>query len=148
MYWQSGKNLLSSNISSRCPHNMENFGPLAAEIGPVVWGAPANFNEFRILAALLHGTPAVGVSRTLRCWAPIFDRAAITLGIGPHSSLLLLFYVHNCTIYMLSFTLSKLRRPLCQRLINTKRNGWTFLAWSYLAPSKFENAQVARPSTW
>jgi len=32
------KNLLSSNISSTCPHNMANFGPLAAEIGPVVWG--------------------------------------------------------------------------------------------------------------
>jgi len=26
-----GKNLLSSNISSRCLHNMVNFGPLAAE---------------------------------------------------------------------------------------------------------------------
>jgi len=30
------KNLLSSNISSIYPHNMVNFGPLAAEIGPVV----------------------------------------------------------------------------------------------------------------
>jgi len=60
------KNLLSSNISSRCPHNMVNFGPLAAEIGPVVWGTPANLNEFRVLAALLHGTPVVGVSQTLR----------------------------------------------------------------------------------
>jgi len=29
------KNMLSSNISFRCPHNMVNFGPLAAEIGPV-----------------------------------------------------------------------------------------------------------------
>ena len=28
-----GKKLLSSNISSRCPHNMVNFGLLAAEIG-------------------------------------------------------------------------------------------------------------------
>jgi len=46
---------------------MVNFGPLAAEIGPVVWGTPANFNRFRILAALLHGTPAVDVSQTLRC---------------------------------------------------------------------------------
>jgi len=35
---------------------MVNFGPLAAEIDPVVWGTPANFNGFRILAALLHGT--------------------------------------------------------------------------------------------
>jgi len=49
------KNLLSSNMSCTCPHNMVNFGPLAAEIDPVVWGAPANFNGFRVLAALLHG---------------------------------------------------------------------------------------------
>jgi len=102
---------------------MVNFGPLAAEIGPVVWDTPANFNGFhvwqrycsdvaqpkptklctvfgrylgwyttyifggscpipefcqvhnspciqvlpsRILAASLHGTPAAGVSQTLR----------------------------------------------------------------------------------
>jgi len=49
------KNLLSSNMSSTCPHNMANFGSLAAEIDPVVWGTPANFNGFRDLAALLHG---------------------------------------------------------------------------------------------
>ena len=42
-------------MSSRCPHNMVNFGPLAAEIDPVVRGTPANFNWFRVLAALLHG---------------------------------------------------------------------------------------------
>ena len=45
---------------------MVNFGTLAAEIGPVVWGTPANFNGFRVLAALLHGTVVVGVSQTLR----------------------------------------------------------------------------------
>jgi len=45
---------------------MANLGPLAAEIGPVVWGTPANFNTFRILAPLLHGTLVVGVSQTLR----------------------------------------------------------------------------------
>jgi len=60
------KNLLSSNISSRCPHNMVNFSLLAAEIGQVVWGTPANFNGFRVLAALLHGSQVVGVSQTLR----------------------------------------------------------------------------------
>ena len=46
--------------------NMVNFGPLAAEIDPVVWGTPANFNGFGVLAALLHGTPVLGVSQTLR----------------------------------------------------------------------------------
>jgi len=34
------KDLLSSNISTTYAHNMVNFGPLAAEIGPVAWGAP------------------------------------------------------------------------------------------------------------
>jgi len=59
------KNLLSSSISSRCPHNMVNFGLRAAEIDPVVWGTPANFNGFRILAVLLHGSQVVSVSQTL-----------------------------------------------------------------------------------
>jgi len=44
----------------------KHFGPLAAEIGTVVWGTPAKFNGFRFLAALLCGTPAVGVSQSLR----------------------------------------------------------------------------------
>jgi len=140
---------------------MVNFGLLTAEIGLPVWGTPANFNGFRvlalllqrrrsleanqtlhdlwsspglvhyiyifgafapdrilprakfilrlcvqvlrscILAALLHGTPAVGLSQTLRHGTrngitelsqsvpPTFGWAAITLGIGTHSSLTL-----------------------------------------------------------
>ena len=47
-------------MSSICPHNMVNFGPLATEIGSVVWGTPANFNWFRVLAALLHGIYSSG----------------------------------------------------------------------------------------
>jgi len=45
---------------------MANFGPLAAEIGSGVWGTPANFNGFRILAGLLHATLVVGISQTFR----------------------------------------------------------------------------------
>ena len=58
------KNLLSSNIFPTCLHNMVNFGPLAAEILSLVWSTPCNFNRFRVLAALLHGTVVVGVSQT------------------------------------------------------------------------------------
>jgi len=47
-------------------HDMVNFGLLATEIDPVVWGTPANFNGFRVLAALLHGSQVVSVSQTLR----------------------------------------------------------------------------------
>jgi len=60
------KNLLNSNISSTCPYNMMNFGLLTTEIGSGDWGTPANFNGFRVLAALLHGTLVLGVSQTLR----------------------------------------------------------------------------------
>jgi len=55
------KSLLNSNTSPTCPHNTVNFDPLAAEIGSLVWGTPANFNGFRVLAALLHGILVVGV---------------------------------------------------------------------------------------
>jgi len=85
-----------------CPHNMVNFGLLAAEICWRVWGTPANFNGFRVLAALLHGTLVVGVSQTLRRWTegapPILGRAAITLGIGPHSSVFL-----NCWVLVMGW---------------------------------------------
>jgi len=47
-------------------NNTLNFGPLAAEIDPVVWDTPANSNGFHVLAALLHSTPILGVSQTLR----------------------------------------------------------------------------------
>jgi len=77
--------MLSSNMSSRCPHNMVNFGPLTAEIGSGVWGTPATFNGFCVLAALLHVEQRA---------PPMLGRATITLGIGPHSSL---FSLVTCT---------------------------------------------------
>jgi len=68
-----------------------NFGPLAADIGLPLWGTPANFNGFRHLAALLHGSQVVSVSQTCgieQRALPMFGRATITLGIGAHSSFL------------------------------------------------------------
>ena len=60
LYRQSEKN--SAAISPPdVPIIWLTYGLLTAEIGLVVWGTPANFNGFRVLAALLHGTPAVGV---------------------------------------------------------------------------------------
>ena len=135
---------------------MVNFGPLAAEIGSGVWGTPANFNGFLVLASLLqrrrsaeanqtmHGVwpspgpvhyicifsgscpdgilpgakftlrPSVAFSYTGSVTAlhsssgrepncivekrvpPIFGRAAITLGIGPHSSC---FFSYGCSLF-------------------------------------------------
>jgi len=49
-----GKKLLNSNTSSTCLHNMANFSPLTAHVSSGVLGTPANFNGFRVLAALLQ----------------------------------------------------------------------------------------------
>jgi len=60
-----GKKLVKQQYVLYMPHNMVNFGPLVAEIISLVWGIPGNFNGFRILAALLHGTLIMGVSQTV-----------------------------------------------------------------------------------
>jgi len=65
-YIDNRKRLLNSNTSPTCPYNLVNFGLLAAEIVSLVWGTPANFNGFRIFAALLHGILVVGVIEALR----------------------------------------------------------------------------------
>jgi len=59
------KKLLNSNIYPTCPYKVVNFDSLSAKIS-LFWGTPANFNEFRVLAALLHGSLVVSVSQTLR----------------------------------------------------------------------------------
>jgi len=53
------------------------------------------------LAALLHGSQVVSVSQTLRVEQrapPMFGRATIRLGIGPHSS-----YTYFCVILCVLF---------------------------------------------
>jgi len=61
-----GKKLVKQQYLHHMSIQMANFGLLAAEIVSLVWGTPANFNWFRFLTALLHGTLVVGVSQTLR----------------------------------------------------------------------------------
>jgi len=63
-----GKKLVKQQYVLHMSHNMVNFGPLAAEISLPVWGTPANFNGFHVLAALLHCSQVVSVSQTLRHW--------------------------------------------------------------------------------
>jgi len=85
------KKLVNSNVSPTCPHNMVSFGLLAAEICWRVWGTPANFNVFHILAELPHGTLVVGVSQTLRRWT---DGATYIRQDGHHVGHWPTFLVH------------------------------------------------------
>jgi len=58
-----------------------------------VWGTPANFNRFRVLAASLHGTPVLGVSQTLRHWT---EGATYIRQGGHHVGHWPTFYLHLC----------------------------------------------------
>ena len=80
------ENLLSSNESSTCPHNMVNFGLLATEIGLPVWGTWANFNGFSDLPALLqlHGSQVVSISQTLRHTLQHWTEGATCVRQGDH----------------------------------------------------------------
>jgi len=61
-----GKKLVNSNIFSSCSSNMVIFGLLTADIGSLVWGTPANFNEFRVLASLLQRRCSPEANQTLQ----------------------------------------------------------------------------------
>jgi len=65
MYRQSEKKPVKQQYLPHMYHNMANFGPLTAEIGLLVWGTPANFNGFRILASLLKRRRSTEANKTL-----------------------------------------------------------------------------------
>jgi len=55
MYRQSEKNLVKQQYLLHMSPQYGELNPRAAEIVSGVWGTPATFNGFRVLAALLHG---------------------------------------------------------------------------------------------
>jgi len=61
-----GKKLVKQQYLLHMSSRYGELSPLAAEIILLVWGTLGNFNGFRVLAALLHGTLVVGVNQTLR----------------------------------------------------------------------------------
>jgi len=60
------KSIKHQYLLCTCPHNTVNFGRLTAEICWQVWGIPANFNRFRVFAALMHGTLVAGVNQAMQ----------------------------------------------------------------------------------
>jgi len=80
MYRQSGKNLLNSNVSSTCLHNMVNFSPLAAEICWRVCNFVALLQISTGFASWQHYRTALWASAKLRRWT----EGATYIGQGGH----------------------------------------------------------------
>ena len=59
------KKLVKQRYLPTCPHNMANVSPLAAEISSLVWGTPADFIGFRVLASLLQRRRSTEANQTL-----------------------------------------------------------------------------------
>ena len=98
-----GKHLLNSRISSTCSHNMVNVGPLAAEISSRVWGTPAHFNRFHVLALLLQRRHSPEANQTLHdlCPCPGLLHYIHFRGLLPPNGI---FQVHNlCPHLVLSY---------------------------------------------
>jgi len=94
-----GKHLLNSIVSSTRSCNMVHFGPLTAEISWRLWGTPANFNGFRVLALLLHRHRSADVNQTLY---DVWTSAGIVHYTGLH---FLAFLLCNGTLPGAKFTL-------------------------------------------
>ena len=101
---------------------MVNFGLLTAEICWRVCGTTANFNGFRVLAALLHSTLVVGVSQTLRCWT---EGATYTVSHKKWSQLIFVCNFVKSTDFNAVFTI----------VINDERYMW----WYKLRPPHLIN---------
>jgi len=110
--------LLNSNAYPTCPDNMVNFGPLAAEISWRVWGTTGNFNGFRFLAALLHGTLVVGVSQTAA-----LNRGCLLYSAG-RPSRWALAHIYSCQYSSCSWTILHPFRPLASKRLHQGRNQW------------------------
>ena len=80
-----GKKLANQQYLLQMSSQYGELGPLAAEIGPVVWGTQCQFQRVSRLGSI---TARHSSSRRQPNFAatPVFGRATITLGICPHSS--------------------------------------------------------------
>jgi len=156
MYRQSERNLLNSNISYTCPHNMVNFGPLAAEINWWVCGTPAYLNGYRVLASLLQRRCSTEVNRTLHDVWPSAGLVYYIYIFGGCCPLTEFYQVQN------SLCVQVLRSPIfgsvTARHWNSGRQlnfaAW-YKEWNYgtFAPHHFQQRALApifrgRPSRW
>ena len=117
------KNLLSSNTSSTCPRNKMNFGPLTVEIGSVVWGIPKismGFPSWQHYCTALQQWASANFCGIEPRAPPIFGRAAITLGIGPHSSWDCVI-VYLCMCVLLLCQIYVVSSVLCQEIGQKER---------------------------
>jgi len=91
----------------------------AAEIGLPVWGTPANFNGFRVLASFLHWRRSTDINQTLH---------DVSLSSG-----LVHYYIHFWGLLPLT-KFCRVQNSLCVQVLRSRRtlSGYTFAIEAYI----------------
>ena len=147
MYRQSEKNLLSSNISSTCPHNMVNFGLLVAEIYWQVCGTPVTFNGFCVLTSLLQRRRSSEANQTLHDVWPSHGlvRYICILGALPPDGILpgAVFTLRPSLAF--SYSGSVTARHYSSKLCGVVQG---MELWNFRRGRQLCSASAGRPSRW
>ena len=126
-YTDNRKKLLNINTSPTCLYSMVNFGPVTAEVCWRVWGTPANFNGFRVLASLLHQRRSVEVNITLQDVWPSPGLVVGTLhNFGGCCPLTEFCQLQN------SLCVQVLRSPVLAALVPIQRASAWYTEWNYV----------------
>jgi len=97
MYRQSEKNLLNSNTSSTCPHNMVNFGPLRLWLVKE-FGHPSKFQRVSRLAFVTAPMSLTGGQPNCRMFGPLLGWYTIYTFLGA----LTRWHFARCKIHFMS----------------------------------------------
>ena len=147
--------LLNSSISfARC-HNTTNVGPLAAEIGSGVWGTPASFSEFCVLAFYCSDIVQLRPTKLCTMFGRLLHWYTIYTLFGGFCLLMEFCQVQT------SLCVQVLRSPILAALLHDSRPvgvSQTFTAWNKewnygtFAPRHFQQTVPPRfrglPSHW
>ena len=114
-------------VIQQCLHLSSQYGEVMAEIGLPVWGIPANFNGFRVLASLLQRRRSSEANQTLHNVWPSPEQVHYTYTFGESWTLTELCQVQN------SLCVQVLRFPILAALMHdthsSNRRQPNFATW-------------------
>jgi len=102
-------------VIQQCLHLSSQYGEVMAEIGLPVWGTPANFNGFRVLASLLQRRRSSEANQTLHNVWPSPEQVHYTYIFGESCTLTELCQVQN------SLCVQVLHSPILAALLHDTR---------------------------
>ena len=103
---------------------VDNFGSLTAEIRWRVWSTSANFNEFRVLASLLHRRRSKEVNQTLH---DVWPSPGLVHGVY--------FFGDSCPVT----EFCKVQSSLCVQILRSP----SYISYTYISPAAIPKYHIS-----